>query len=336
MKRIIILSMFFSFLFSDNGESNSNFSNSFERVFRQKEIITLSQSNELIGHIRAFQVDDEGNLWILDSKIGNIKKYNERGDLVFSFGRKGDGPGEFMAPFGFFISKDNIYVVDPKRRAIFIFDKNGKFKDSFKIKDGREIKLDRKGSKIIVSAPWVESKEGGHCIHVYDIKGKLVKSFLPIPEIILKNMFSDWVYFDLDEENNIYAVSEMEYKIYKFTENGELLKTFSKINKYYTPPPSKPFKGPYLKEALDKWIRSWTHITGVNTLKSLLIVGLKNIEPEYYILDIYNLNGDYILGGLKTSYRLLHTDKKGNLYFLKEKEKGSKIVFSILKMSLNI
>ncbi len=335
---LVLLNFFVYFLYAYNRTHKIDKSfPSFENVFKQKGIITLSQKKSIIGNIRSLQIDEQGYLWLLDSKVGNVKKYDQRGNLIFSLGRKGEGPGEFELPLDFFLSKYKIYIIDPMRRLLSIFNKNGNFEDSFKIKDGRQVKLDKEGEKIIISAPWVKSEKEGYCIHIYNKEGKLVKSFFPIANIVLKNnMKCDWTYFDLDRENYIYAVQEMEYKIFKYSVNGDLSKTFSKINSYYSPPPSELFKEFYLREALEKWIKSWTHVAGIYVSNNLLIVNLRNFEPEEYIIDIYDLNGNFILGGLKTSYRMLCSDQRGNIYFLSETEKGFKIIFNIFKTSIYI
>ncbi len=318
-------------------QKSSGSSTTFEQVFKLLEVITLSQDKEIIGNVRECQIDNDGYIWILDSKMCKIRKYNRKGELLFSFGRKGEGPGEFFNPFSFFVGKERIYIVDSSRRLLSIFRKNGVFEKSFKIRDGRQVKKLESSNKIIISAPFLENEKGGFCLHMYNEEGSLIKSFFPIAEIVLKNhLLCDWVYFDLDGTGNIYAIQEMEYKIHKYSPNGEFLKSFSKINDYYISPPSQPFKEFYIKSSLENWVKSWTHISDLNIFDNLLIVSLHNYKSEEYFLDIYNLNGDFISGGLKTNYRLLCLDRNRRAYFLKEEEKSFKIIFSILKMAVNI
>lgn len=310
--------------------------NSFNRMFRLLEIITLSQDKELIGNVRECQLEDGNYIWVLDSKSCKIRKYDKKGDHIFSFGRKGEGPGEFFYPFSFNVDKEKVYVVDPMRRLLIVFTKNGEFVKSFKVIDGRQIGKLKGNDKIVISAA-LKAGEKGFCLHIYNERGELTRSFFPIADIVLKNhLLCDWVYFDLDNEGNIYAIQEMEYKIHKYSPKGDLIKTFSKINRYYIPPPSEPFKEFYIKSSLEKWLRSWTHIAGIRVLNNFLLINLHNIDKDEYILDIYDLNGNFIEGGIKTNNRLISVDKSGNAYFLQEEEKGNKIIFRILKMSMNI
>jgi hypothetical protein len=130
----------------------------------------------------------------------------------------------------------------------------------------------------------------------------------------------------------------MEYKIYNYTIDGQLLKTFSIANNtHYIPPPQKPFDKLFLRSKAMEWINSWTHVIGIYISKDFLFVNLYNgnIKNYKYILDVYTTNGKFVKGGLESSYRLLHVDKQGIFYFLQEKiDIDSDITFSILKYGL--
>ncbi|MEW6456711.1 MAG: 6-bladed beta-propeller [Acidobacteriota bacterium] len=328
-KRIILFQIVFCIL------SGTAFSySSFKDVFQLKEMITLSPSI-FLGSIHDCAVDREKNIWIADSRKFDIKKIDKYGNFLFSLGRKGQGPGEFLFPSGICIKGDEIYVVDPRRRDLQVFQKDGKYRYSFKIQDGRFIKLSSKGY-IVISAPLIEGERKSSCIHLYDNKGKKLKSFLPISDFALKNhLISDGVFFDIDSHDNIYTIQEMDYTIYKFTHEGNFLKFFSKRNFYYTPPPDKPFKEFYSRAALTKWIESWVHIVDIKIVNKFLIVNLYKPNPEQYILDIYDLEGNFIVGGLNPDGRLVCSDDD-KLYFLKEEEKGSETIYKLLKFSIKV
>ena len=84
----------------------------FNDAFQIIEKIKLSQEKELISVISDFKVDSEGNLWIADNKSYRIRKYNQKGKLILSFGRRGQGPGEFM--------RIRSFVFDKKRNTIYL------------------------------------------------------------------------------------------------------------------------------------------------------------------------------------------------------------------------
>jgi hypothetical protein len=303
-----------------NSQNQYEFNDDFNHFFKLEKRVTLSQKKTLIGRLRQFSVGPEKNFWVLDSKKNKIYKYNRNGEFISSIGDFGQGPGEFIQAYDFFIGKESIYVVDPMARKVNVFTKDGDFKYFFMIEDGRTVQEGKNG-EIVIAAPLIFRNSGSSaCIHIYNKKGKRTKSFLPINKNAIRhNLISGGVFFDLDQEGNIYCVQEMEYKIHHYTINGQPIKTFSEIKPYYIPPPNGIIKKMYLRSALEKWLKSWTHIIGLNRLNNLLFVTLLYFEGSYeYRLDIYNKDGNLIKGDLATNYRLLYIDKNGNLYFLQE------------------
>jgi hypothetical protein len=307
----------------------------FNDFFKLTKKVNLSQKQVLIGSIRKLSVDPEGNFWVLDSRAYRINKYSKSGKFIWSIGEKGQGPGEFLRPFDFFIGKENIFVVDPMARKLDVFSKNGSFKYFYKIEDGRSVQEGKNG-EIIIAAP-VFRYNTSACIHIYTKQGKLKKSFLPVSQNTIRHkLISDAVFFCLDKEDNIYCIQEMEYKIHKYTMTGQLIKRFFESKPYYIPPPKKVFVDMHLRSKVLNWLHSWTHIIGINIFKDrLLFVTLKCGAGAYeYIMDVYNREGSFIKGGLSTNYRLLSIDEKGNFYFLQETTADSDIAYNILIYSI--
>jgi hypothetical protein len=79
---------------------------------------------ERILHVRA---TEDGSIYVLDYKAGNIKKYDRNGVYLQTIGKKGQGPGEFQMPFNFFLNPKtrDLYVQDSIR--IKNFDLTGKY-----------------------------------------------------------------------------------------------------------------------------------------------------------------------------------------------------------------
>ncbi|PIE79165.1 MAG: hypothetical protein CSA15_04220, partial [Candidatus Delongbacteria bacterium] len=78
----------------------------------------------------AFDVDPEGNIYILDYRQRKVKKFNSKGKFVKSFGGKGSGPGEFKMPNCLMIFNKNIVVSDVVSRKVNLFDQSGRFINS--------------------------------------------------------------------------------------------------------------------------------------------------------------------------------------------------------------
>ena len=67
-------------------------------------------------------VDSEGHLYVVDGLWGVIQVFDRQGRLLYYFGSRGTGVGEFQLPSGLFIDHDDrIFVVDSFNRRIQVF-----------------------------------------------------------------------------------------------------------------------------------------------------------------------------------------------------------------------
>jgi DNA-binding beta-propeller fold protein YncE len=67
-------------------------------------------------------LDSEGDLYVVDGLWGVVQVFNREGDLLYYFGNRGTGAGEFQLPAGLFIDhNDRIFVVDSFNRRVQVF-----------------------------------------------------------------------------------------------------------------------------------------------------------------------------------------------------------------------
>ena len=81
--------------------------------------------------------DQEGNLYVLDYKAVNIKKFDSSGRFIELIGRKGQGPGEFNTPLLLTIAGERLFVWDASTRKIMAFSLDGKYVKSIEIPRSR-------------------------------------------------------------------------------------------------------------------------------------------------------------------------------------------------------
>ena len=67
-------------------------------------------------------LSDSGQVLILDRDEYRILIYDEQGKFVKSFGKKGEGPGEFGRVYAITKLKDRVYIHDMKGLSVFNFD----------------------------------------------------------------------------------------------------------------------------------------------------------------------------------------------------------------------
>jgi len=68
--------------------------------------------DEFFGVISDIGIDDEGNVYLLDAQLSEVKIFTAEGEFVRTIGREGEGPGEFRRPARMFFTEDgNIGVM---------------------------------------------------------------------------------------------------------------------------------------------------------------------------------------------------------------------------------
>ena len=73
-------------------------------------------------------VADNGEIYIVDSKHGEIKILNQNGEFVKKYGENGSGKGQLNLPEGIALDKDgNVFVCDAMNGRIQKFDPDGNF-----------------------------------------------------------------------------------------------------------------------------------------------------------------------------------------------------------------
>lgn len=300
----------------------------FKKIFKLVEEIELQQNSKvIIGSVRDFILDNN-LIYIVDSKASNIKIYNLNGAIIKIIGNKGTGPGEFQFPYAIDIDEEKIYITDIVNRRLNIFDKQKlTFNKSFYILDGRTIRVIN--NKIFLSYVDLVNKKS---LHIYDYNGKLLNSYIDIPKITLDNqLLSDFTTFDVDNKNNIYFLHEMKYEVIRGVNNNYSSFITRERDKYYIPPPQKPFQDFHSRKKSLDWINSWSHISKlvVSNKNYKLLVSFHTGSKIY--LDIYSLTGKLLYKNIESNMRLLFTDDAGYIYFLQESFDNNNLKFVIKK-----
>ena len=74
----------------------------------------------IFSELTSVCLSNDGTINVLDGKEKNVKVFGSDGKFLRTFGRAGEGPGEFRVPIRiYFTSKSEILVVDMRRLSIF-------------------------------------------------------------------------------------------------------------------------------------------------------------------------------------------------------------------------
>ncbi|MCC5941212.1 MAG: 6-bladed beta-propeller [Balneolaceae bacterium] len=83
----------------------------------------------------AFEVDSEGFYYLANSADGSIKKFDNRGSLIASAGRFGQGPGEYaeLQPIKICVSRNRVYAYNIGHMFVHVYSKDLDFKETISL-----------------------------------------------------------------------------------------------------------------------------------------------------------------------------------------------------------
>lgn len=130
MKKIVMCITLFLLYFYVSG--NGNIIENQDKPLRGKWDFNLekvwavdSAGDDVIVRVGSVRVDDEGKIYILEVTQSKIFVFGPDGPFLYSFGKKGEGPGEMKMVNNFFIMDDHIII--PEMGKFSFFTPKGKF-----------------------------------------------------------------------------------------------------------------------------------------------------------------------------------------------------------------
>ena len=184
----------------------------------------------------AIAVDGAGNLFVLDTGNHRVQKFGPDGRYLATFGRQGQGPGEFQYPAWLAVdAKGFIYVTDPFNQRIQVLTPDGK---DHKVIKGLEqgagpVYLGANG-ELVTGAPRMRmliNREGDKpaplpkLVQVLDAEGKPVRSFGEPHDFDaeLVNTAANEVLMTVDAAGQVYLAYTVQNRIEKYAADGKLL-----------------------------------------------------------------------------------------------------------------
>jgi hypothetical protein len=77
------------------------------------------------SRVSGLDIDDDGNIFVLEASVPEIRVYSPEGALLRRIGRRGGGPGEFETAPRFGVIGDTVWTVDTRVNRISLFDRDG-------------------------------------------------------------------------------------------------------------------------------------------------------------------------------------------------------------------
>jgi hypothetical protein len=221
-----------------SGASQINLKNKKQRVVSIKieKELTLGESpggqTALFQSIRSFRVDNSGNIYVLDSRAPKLIKFDSRGNVLFSIGRKGQGPGEFMVPMMMEHGKQNsilVYDLGNRRLSYFSADSGALLEEKSTARLGRLFRVDddsqgnfygyqilyEPGKKVLIISKFSPSLEP-------------VKDIFRLEDKQLENEVKPYapnLQFRVLSDDGLLVGGDGEYRFYWHDANGGLFRT---------------------------------------------------------------------------------------------------------------
>jgi hypothetical protein len=91
----------------------------------------------LFGRIEAITATSNGNIWVAESSIPQIRMFDADGRFLRNVGGPGDGPGEYNRLMGMKrTGDDHVVIFDPRSRRVTIYDADGEHVVSHRVDSG--------------------------------------------------------------------------------------------------------------------------------------------------------------------------------------------------------
>jgi len=195
-------------------------------------------------------LDSRGNLYILDTGNHRVQKFGPDGRYLASFGRQGQGPGDFAYPDSIDIdSEDMVWVSDPNNQRIQVLTTEGGVRKTVgfvkervgKIRCIRSGLVMAGGGGLLFSGLEMEEKKQPlpKLFRKLDLDGKVTGEYgkpLDFKHPLL-NQMGNQVTFAADESGCVYLAYLYQNRIDKYSPEGKLLWRADRKLDYSTEPP---------------------------------------------------------------------------------------------------
>ncbi len=205
-----------------------------------KEDLIIGEETEKedywFSFLNSLAVDDSGNIYTIDPKEIKIRVFDSKGKLLRTFGRRGQGPGEFSGPGGIKVMPDGVLVVsDVLSRRITYFNLKGKFLKTVSVNTLPQgsIRIDSRG--FVYHYKMDRGDKRIYELIKYDPDlNPIMKfhSFEKTRKQRVRNPFPERYHFDISKDDNLIWILSSTYDIHVVDPNG---KTVKRILRDYEP-----------------------------------------------------------------------------------------------------
>lgn len=275
-----------------------------------------SESESMFGRIAGATVIPDGDIYVLDDGFRKIYRFSIAGESLGSFGREGQGPGEFAFPLAIASDAEGIiYVADLGR--ILVFDQEGNpietFRHGLTGSPIRSISVDGQGN-IYVSSLDVFNQ---NVVHKFDTDRKLVNSFCKSFAVgtdtdVRLEQFVAGGHLEI-VGSNLYYSQLYPYEIRVFSLEGNLEARIQRPNDFMEPPIFEQSNG-QRKMGLPSSSARVRRLPNLGILNSVICTGAGE-GNERAVLDLFHKDGTLVASMTRAERWILEAiDEQGRIY----------------------
>ncbi len=285
----------------------------------------------MFSQVRNIAVDDEENIYVLDRKEVHIKVFDKHGEYLRTFGKKGQGPGEFNIPSGILITPQNEIMVEDSR-VLHFFTFQGEFIKSLsaaKVQFFARTSMDSQSSIYAMTAT-INMEKGTSLYELkkFDPNLNFLNTVASIPGPEAGKPFDPFIplfLWKIGENDNIIYGYQKNYEFLFFDPEGKLIK---KIIKDHTPvkiteeekEESPGDSLPPLKYALTGFHTAFFTFSLDEEGRIIVQTWEKTEDREQHYYDVFDPKGIYIA---RVSFKFRpQIWKNHKLYTIEEDEEG--------------
>lgn len=276
--------------------------------------------NKIFYRIGGIISDKNGSIYICETYDGRIKKFDYKGNYLFTIGKKGQGTGDLLFPGNMaFDNNGNLCVLEFGNRRISKFTREGIYITSIKIdlkKAPSGFVIDNEDNYFI--SMW--DRETDEVIHKFNSIGELFYSVgnsvyffdtnTPINKIIKGNISTGSIAL---YKTDLYFSRFNPYEIQKYSQNGFLKMLIFRENDFM-PPANYQIKG---KGSLSFKLPAGSFYIGIWKNKIInQVKSPKRLSSGYKtVIDFFNLEGQLLTTlKYKDEIDLYYIDNQDKLY----------------------
>ena len=276
--------------------------------------IHLQEKAAFLQRPSSFVKTADGLFVISDFQAGDLKLYRSSGELLKTFGRKGQGPDEFLGPFKLSFCAPLLGVVDIDRRMVFILnikaDGNLKTSQYFSCPGGAE-NISLSEDRVTVSGYYVDPHGVAWSVYQYVFTSKKIVPIFLRHEIFgfssrghyEKNFLKEVAPLGMkilceQHHADAFAVWDANLRIFKKNIWTGEVKTFGqKTSRYVQPQNTKELEKAKKERNIKKVqeeIDKFSYILTIAVTNNLVILIYRDPKDQDRIVQAYDFSGNFL------------------------------------------